>query len=411
LAGIWAAVLTFIARGPFLVHISQHWSSPWAAHVFGVMIVANAVLLSFTFLDEKISAAVSRWMFRTPDYRTCVRELSADLRKLESEASVAAAVERAASEALELSVARVVAAGDDPWPALLLEGEIVELESNDPLRKRLNNPNVELLVPISPGGHLSHVLEIAPGPARPRLLTNDFNFLRRISFDCGNRFDALRHEREAIERRSREALLEQQVTEAELRALRAQVNPHFLFNSLNTIADLIVRNPGRAEEMTVRLATVFRHVLTHSSRPLTTIRDEVEFLRTYLHLEEARFGDRLRVDIEVDPIVEPQQIPSLILQPLVENSLKYAVAPREEGGRLRIEAREIDGRLRLVVQDDGPGLPVGVELGAGRGVGFRNTRERLAVLYGDQQQLAVRFSRPGLRLEITMPFERAAVPA
>ena len=103
-------------------------------------------------------------------------------------------------------------------------------------------------------------------------------------------------------------------------------------------------------------------------------------------------------------------VPSLVLQPVVENALKYAVAPREEGGRLRIEAREADGRLRLVVQDDGPGLPVGVELGAGRGVGFRNTRERLAVLYGEQQQIAVRFSRPGLRLEITLPLELATQP-
>ena len=103
-------------------------------------------------------------------------------------------------------------------------------------------------------------------------------------------------------------------------------------------------------------------------------------------------------------------VPSLVLQPLVENLLKYAVAPREEGVRLRIEAHEIDGRLRLVVQDDGPGLPVGVELGQGRGVGFRNTRERLAVLYGDQQQIAVRFSRPGLRLEILLPLELATQP-
>ena len=90
------------------------------------------------------------------------------------------------------------------------------------------------------------------------------------------------------------------MTEAELRALRAQINPHFLFNSLNTVADLIVRDPARAETMTLRLASVFRHVLAHSSRPLTTIRDEIEFLRTYLYIEEARFGDRLHVEIAVD---------------------------------------------------------------------------------------------------------------
>ena len=103
-------------------------------------------------------------------------------------------------------------------------------------------------------------------------------------------------------------------------------------------------------------------------------------------------------------------ISTLILQPLVENALKYAVAPREEGGRLRIIAQLESGHLKLVVADDGPGLPVGVELGTGRGVGFRNTRERLAALYGEHQTLGVRFSRPGLRFEITLPFERAVQP-
>jgi two-component system LytT family sensor kinase len=142
-----------------------------------------------------------------------------------------------------------------------------------------------------------------------------------------------------------------------------------------------------------------------------TLRHEVEALNLYLGIEKLRFGDRLRLEFDIDEDVQPALVPSLILQPLIENALKYAVAAREEGGRLRIEGSLTDdGRLRLVVQDDGPGLPVGVELGSGRGVGFRNTRERLAALYGDRQQLAVRFARPGLRLEITLPFERATQP-
>jgi two-component sensor histidine kinase len=171
-------------------------------------------------------------------------------------------------------------------------------------------------------------------------------------------YEALQEQRESMLRAS--ALAQ----EAQVKMLRYQLNPHFLFNTLNL----------------------------------------------YLGIEQLRFGDRLKLDYDIDEGVTQALVPSLVLQPLVENSLKYAVAPREEGGRLRIEAREEQGRLRLVVQDDGPGLPVGVELGAGRGVGFRNTRERLAVLYGDRQKLAVRFSRPGLRLEITMPFERATQP-
>src|SRR5262249_29154798 len=159
-----------------------------------------------------------------------------------------------------------------------------------PLRVALDQSsicrNVEVVVPISSGGKVTHLLLVAPGTSRPGLVTHDVSYLDAVATQCGHRLDALRREREAIERESREALLQQQVTEAELRALRAQINPHFLFNSLNTIADLIVRNPTRAEAMTLRLAGVFRHVLAHSCRPLTSVREEIDFLRTYLYIEE-----------------------------------------------------------------------------------------------------------------------------
>ncbi len=206
--------------------------------------------------------------------------------------------------------------------------------------------------------------------------------------------------------------LEGAASSAQLAMLRYQLNPHFLFNTLNAISTLILDGQGRVANQAVgRLSDFLRYTLDQDPMKKVTLRHELDALNLYLGIEQLRFGDRLHLEFDIDDDVTGALVPSLILQPLVENSLKYAVAPREEGGRLRIEAREVDGRLRLVVQDDGPGLPVGVELGAGRGVGFRNTRERLAVLYGDQQQLSVRFSRPGLRLEITMPFERATVPA
>src|SRR5262249_50107404 len=154
------------------------------------------------------------------------------------------------------------------------DGEIVELDRSHPGRSLLPIPGVELLIPIASGGRTSHVLLIAPSNARPGLVTQELNYLRTVAAQCGQRLGALR-----------EARLLHQVTEAELRALRSQVNPHFLFNSLNTIADLIVRDPPRAEAMTLRLAGVFRHVLAHSSRTLTSVRDEIDFLKTYLSIE------------------------------------------------------------------------------------------------------------------------------
>jgi len=218
-------------------------------------------------------------------------------------------------------------------------------------------------------------------------------------------YETLQHQRETM---LQAAALAQ---EAQVKMLRYQLNPHFLFNTLNAISTLILDGQGKVANQCVgRLSDFLRYTLDQDPMKKVTLRQEIDALNLYLGIEQLRFGDRLRLEFDVDEGVTQALVPSLVLQPLVENSLKYAVAPREEGGRLRIEAREREGKLTLVVQDDGPGLPVGVELGAGRGVGFRNTRERLAVLYGDQQKLAVRFSRPGLRLEITLPFEPATQP-
>ena len=217
-------------------------------------------------------------------------------------------------------------------------------------------------------------------------------------------YETLQHEREEALRAS--ALAQ----EAQVKMLRYQLNPHFLFNTLNAISTLILDNQGKVANQAVgRLSDFLRYTLDQDPMKKVTLRQEMDALNLYLGIEQLRFGDRLRLQFDIDDAAQQAMVPSLILQPLIENSLKYAIAPREEGGRLRIEAHTDERALKLIVQDDGPGLPVGVNLGEGRGVGFRNTRERLAVLYGEHQKLAVRFARPGLRLEITLPFERAVL--
>ena len=221
-------------------------------------------------------------------------------------------------------------------------------------------------------------------------MSHEVAYLRTVATQMGQRFDALRSERERVERLSREAVLLQQVAEAELRALRAQINPHFLFNSLNTVADLVVTDPARAELMTLRLAQVFRHVLAHSARPVTSIREEIEFVRTYLFIEEARFGDRLRVEINMAPEVAAEKIPSLILQPIVENALKHGLAPKIGPGNLRIGATARKEHVCLTVEDDGMGPGTSARQAASSGVGLKNVAERLRTLYRD---------RAGVRLE------------
>ncbi len=397
LAGTWAAVISFIAQSPMSQQLAMHTHSPWAAHIFAVVLVANALLLSFTFIDDRLSAAVSRWLFDTPDYRAAAREFANRLRTLHTESEALAALEEAARRPLELSGARAIAIDaltHQHAPAGLLDGEIAEL---DPSTGTPELPHAEALIPISSKGRVTHALAVAPGIGRPGLVSNALDYLRGIAAQCGHRLDALRQEREAVERSSREALLLQQVTEAELKALRAQIHPHFLFNSLNTIADLIVRDPKRAEEMTLRLARVFRHVLAHLRHPLTSVRDEIAFLRTYLHIEEARFGERLQVEIEVDPAAEAASIPSLILQPLVENALKHGLGPKPGLGRLWITARAEGDAIRMTVEDDGVGpeaQPQRLPGNESQSVGLANVADRLRTLY--QERGSVRLEpRPG----------------
>ena len=365
LAGTLASSLIATVQSQFLTHVAEQAPSAGAVHVFAMLFVTNVILLSLTFLDEAISRRVMGWLFRAPDYRAEARRLGARLSLLQTESEISAALEDAARRPLELAAAHV----QDPseLPALV-DGELVELD-------------FQVLVPIYSGGRITHVLRAEPGSARPALVSRDLNYLRAIAVQCGNRLDALHRERTTVERQSREALLLQQVTEAELRALRAQINPHFLFNSLNTIADLIVRDPARAETMTVRLAGVFRHVLAHSSRPLTTVQDEMEFLRTYLYIEEVRFGDRLQVVFDVAPETATARIPSLILQPLVENALKHGLAPKPGPGHLWIRADLHEGHIRLRVEDDGLGPNPGR---APEGLGLTNIAERLRTLYRDE---------------------------
>jgi two-component system LytT family sensor kinase len=347
----------------------------------------NALLVSIAFVDQRVSKQVNRWLFRSPDYRAETRALAARLRDLGDEREIAFAVEGAARRPLELGEARVSTV-DAACPAAIFEGETVERAG-------------ELLFPMTAGGRVTHVLVVSPGPARPGLVSHDLDYLRAIAALYGNRIDALAREREAIDRESREALLLQQVTEAELRALRAQINPHFLFNSLNTVADLIVRDPVRAETMTLRLASVFRHVLAHSSRPLTTVRDEIAFLRAYLYIEEARFGDRLRGEFAVDDAMAGEAVPSLILQPLVENALKHGLGPKPGPGHLIVSVCAEGGFLRLAVEDDGMGLDGRRE---SQGVGLTNVAERLATLYQGRGSLAMEAREGGgCRVTILIP--------
>src|SRR5690348_15105582 len=198
--------------------------------------------------------------------------------------------------------------------------------------------------------------------------------------------------------------------EAQLKMLRYQLNPHFLFNTLNAISTLILDNQNRtANHAVMRLSEFLRYTLDQDPMKRVTLRQEIEALDLYLGTERLRFGDRLRLEYAIEGPALEALVPSLLLQPLLENALKYAVSPREQGGMVRIEGRMRAAMLEVSVIDDGPGLrdrytPSERER---RGVGLRNTRERLAVLYGENHRFAVLNSHPGLRIDMALPLEIA----
>ena len=223
----------------------------------------------------------------------------------------------------------------------------------------------------------------------------------------------LEGEAAARQQTMRESLLRNQLTEAELRALRAQVNPHFLFNSLNTIADLIVTNPTNAERMTLRLASIFRHVLAQTDRQFMRLHEEFDFTRNYLQIEQERFGPRLTVSMSLDPSIAHENIPTLLLQPLVENALKHGLAPKGGKGLLQVSARLQEGLIELVVADNGIGWRDGQcpsltlnKSAQNSGVGLANTAARLHTIYGDRASINID-SAPleGCRISITYPRE------
>jgi two-component system, LytTR family, sensor kinase len=198
-----------------------------------------------------------------------------------------------------------------------------------------------------------------------------------------------------------------EAADARLAALQAQMNPHFLFNALNTIASLVRTDARAAEATTENLAAILRRTLDRSRSTLSTVEDEADYLRAYLGIEQARFGERLSVEWEIDPAALPVRIPPMTLQPLAENALRHGIGGRLEGGRIRIAARRVDGVLRLEVEDDGAGFV----RGAREGTGLGNLRARLATLYGDRASLDVQPLPRGTLATVQLPAESSHLNA
>jgi LytS/YehU family sensor histidine kinase len=184
-------------------------------------------------------------------------------------------------------------------------------------------------------------------------------------------------------------------TQAELRALRAQINPHFLFNALTTIGYLIQTAPGRAFDTLMRLTSLLRGVLRTPDGEFSTLGEEMDLIEAYLEIERARFEERLRVTIEAPAAVRDLRIPALLVQPLVENAIKHGISPMRAGGDVAIRVWLDDRQLRIQVRDTGAGASeAALATGRERGVGIANVERRLRSHFGEASQFHIR-SAPG----------------
>jgi two-component system LytT family sensor kinase len=204
---------------------------------------------------------------------------------------------------------------------------------------------------------------------------------------------------------------ERLLAEARLAALTSQINPHFLFNTLNSVSSLIRTDPSRARIMVVQLSKVLRRLLRKHEN-FSTLRDELSFIEDYLAIELVRFGDKLRFERDVAEDTLDMMVPSMLLQPLVENSIKHGLRSKVEGGTIRIRAYRTGSKLHLLVEDDGVGIPEDkLATLLERGIGVNNVHERLKVLFGSEYRMWID-SEPGkgARIQIEVP-ELESVPA
>ena len=342
-----------------------------------------ATVMLFPLLRRSVTWFVDRVVLSRVNYGDVLERLSAAVQSADTAEDVLAA----ACEELGPALSAI----DVQWqPRSLLERPV--LSQSEIAVLTADTPQYVLIVGTLAGGR--------------RLLSGDIAMLERAAVLIARRLDALRLTEERFERTLLEREMRTLATEAELRALRAQMNPHFLFNALTTIGYLIQHAPPRALDTLLRLTTLLRSVL-RSDGQFTTLGRERELIECYLEIEQARFEERLTTEIDIPDALENATIPTLIVQPLIENAIKHGIALSRSGGTLSIRARtDLSGPsaiLRITVSNSGT-VPAGQEARDGGGVGLGNVRRRLEVYYGSEGRLTLTRDVSGITVaELTLP--------
>ncbi len=336
--------------------------------VSAVVAVWVGTALVYPWLRRTVDRLVDLHVLRRPSFEATPARLTANLAGLDAAEAVLDATARLLGDALRAQVEWRTrdAAGGPP----LAEGAArAAVETAE-------RPRYELVASATAAGR--------------RLLSDELALLREASLIAARRIDALRLAEERTKRDRRELEMQRLAAEAELKALRAQLNPHFLFNALTTLGYLLRAAPERAMDTLLQLTSLLRAVLRRSGGDLATLGQELELVQSYLAIECARFEERLSVKIDAPAGLRTSTMPSLTLQPLVENAIKHGIAPLPRGGELRIRAFRHDERLCVTVTDTGRGATAAaLAAGRRRGVGLANLERRLDVHYGGRARLAI----------------------
>jgi two-component system LytT family sensor kinase len=389
------AYLTVVA--PFLIpRLALHPTDPRAVAALAILWILVAV--SYPVIRLGASRFVDKVLLRRADYRRVQSELAARIADLESEQEVLDATCRMLGEVL--------------WAPRLSWTPVDRVATEEPLVTVASREGrQEARVTVAAAEHPAYVLNVAGLSGGRVLLSDDLRMLEAASGVTAHRINAIRLTRERTESKIRENEILQLATEAELRALRARLNPHFLFNALTTIGHLMSAAPDRALETLYRLTDLLRAVLRRSDGPFVTLGEEIEIVEAYLAIESARFEERLRVTFDVPEDLTPLPVPPLILQPLVENAVKHGIAPKTDGGSIVVTARRESATagsvaaLRLSVVDTGIGAnaPTLARRRA-QGFGLSSVERRLERHFGETASLSMR-SAPdvGTSVEIRLP--------
>ncbi len=382
---------------------------------FGVLLslwLATALLTPW--LWRLASWFVNTIVLRRTDYEAARAELAAHIAACETPDEALQVVSRQLEHALAVRSIRWEEVTTDISTLVpQIERERSQTRASLAFPRAANVPTASVIVPTSEAPQYKLLIgELVGGR---RLLSDDLALLSHASLLAARRIDALRVMHERCQRDLHEQEMHQLATEAELRALRAQINPHFLFNALTTIGYLIQTAPDKALDTLLRLTSLLRGVLRRTEGEFVTLGEEISLIEAYLDIERTRFEDRLRVLIDVPTELRSLRIPALLIQPLVENAIKHGIAPQRSGGEVVVLARlekktekETETEcLRLWVRDTGAGASdAALQTGRARGVGLSSIERRLLAHYGSEAKFDWQSaSGLGTTVALTLPIK------